>query len=165
MLANAGILAPDATKSAILLWVMWPATGLLVAGGLTALALKWRVLLKTFSSLRDGSVDAGDFPMRWLLIGITVSTIALVAVQYLFIGTPIWQSLVAIALSVPLMLVALRVLGETNWGPISTMTNVMQAIFGGLAPGDLRWIAVRAEPGRSLRSSASRWCARRIPAR
>jgi uncharacterized oligopeptide transporter (OPT) family protein len=39
---------------------------------------------------------------------------------------------------VPLGLVALRVLGETNWGPISTMTNVMQAIFGGLAPGDLR---------------------------
>ena len=35
------------------------------------------------------------------------------------------------------MLVALRVLGETNWGPISTMTNVMQAMFGALAPGDL----------------------------
>ena len=29
-------------------------------------------------------------------------------------------------------------LGETNWGPISTMTNVMQAMFGGIAPGDLR---------------------------
>ena len=38
----------------------------------------------------------------------------------------------------PLGLVALRVLGETNWGPISTMTNVMQAMFGGIAPGDLR---------------------------
>src|SRR5262249_44778307 len=25
-----------------------------------------------------------------------------------------------------------------NWGPISTMTNLMQAIFGGIAPGDLR---------------------------
>jgi len=137
LLADAGIIAPGATKSAILLWVMWPATGLLVAGGLTALALKWRVLLKTFSSLREGSVDSGDFPMRWLLSGITISTVALIIVQYLFIGTPVWQSVVAIALSVPLMLVALRVLGETNWGPISTMTNVMQAMFGALAPGDL----------------------------
>jgi uncharacterized oligopeptide transporter (OPT) family protein len=45
---------------------------------------------------------------------------------------------VAIALAVPLGLVALRVLGETNWGPISTMTNVMQAMFAGIAPGDLR---------------------------
>ncbi len=138
MLAKAGVLAPDATKTAILLWVMWPATGLLVAGGLTALALKWRVLLRTFESLRGSSVDTGDFPMRWLMIGITLSVVALVAVQSVFIGTPVWHSLLAIALSIPLMLVALRVLGETNWGPISTMTNVMQAMFGALAPGDLR---------------------------
>jgi uncharacterized oligopeptide transporter (OPT) family protein len=45
---------------------------------------------------------------------------------------------VAIAVSVPLALVALRVLGETNWGPISAMSNVTQAIFGVVAPGDLR---------------------------
>jgi len=30
------------------------------------------------------------------------------------------------------------VLGETNWGPISAMTNLMQAMFGFIAPGDLR---------------------------
>jgi 3-hydroxyisobutyrate dehydrogenase-like beta-hydroxyacid dehydrogenase len=44
---------------------------------------------------------------------------------------------VAILFSVPLGLVALRVLGETNWGPISQMTNMMQVIFGGIAPGNL----------------------------
>src|SRR5262249_34823321 len=31
-------------------WVMWPATGLMVAGGLTSLALKWRLIVKTFTS-------------------------------------------------------------------------------------------------------------------
>jgi len=36
---------------------------------------------------------------------------------------------------VPLMLVGLRVLGETNWGPVSAMSNMMQAVFGLLAPG------------------------------
>jgi uncharacterized oligopeptide transporter (OPT) family protein len=35
------------------------------------------------------------------------------------------------------MLVGLRVLGETNWGPISQLTNMMQAIFAALAPGNL----------------------------
>ncbi len=49
-----------------------------------------------------------------------------------------WHSVLAILLSVPLGLVALRVLGETNWGPISTMTNVMQAMFAVIAPGNLR---------------------------
>ena len=58
--------------------------------------------------------------------------------QRLFFATPVWQSVVAILLAVPLGLVALRVLGETNWGPISTMVNLVQAIFGVLAPGDLR---------------------------
>src|SRR5207302_1505769 len=37
----------------------------------------------------------------------------------------------------PLMLVGLRVLGETNWGPISAMSNMMQAVFGVLAPGHI----------------------------
>jgi len=35
------------------------------------------------------------------------------------------------------MLVGLRVLGETNWGPISTLSNMMQAVFGFLAPGNI----------------------------
>ena len=76
--------------------------------------------------------------MRWVWIGVGASTVFLIIVQSAFFRTPVWQSVLAIALSVPLGLVALRVLGETNWGPISTMANLMQAMFGGIAPGDLR---------------------------
>jgi uncharacterized oligopeptide transporter (OPT) family protein len=36
-----------------------------------------------------------------------------------------------------MMLVGLRVLGETNWGPISALSNMMQGIFGVLAPGQI----------------------------
>jgi uncharacterized oligopeptide transporter (OPT) family protein len=50
---------------------------------------------------------------------------------------PIWMTAIAILLSVPLMLVGLRVLGETNWGPISQLTNMMQAVFAGLMPHNL----------------------------
>ena len=81
---------------------------------------------------------SGDLPLRWVWTGVGASTVFLIIVQSAFFHTPVWQSVVAIALSVPLGLVALRVLGETNWGPISTMVNLVQAIFGGLAPGDLR---------------------------
>ena len=41
------------TRTKVLFWVMWPATGMLVAGGLTALALRWRLLVDTFRSLRS----------------------------------------------------------------------------------------------------------------
>jgi uncharacterized oligopeptide transporter (OPT) family protein len=33
--------------------------------------------------------------------------------------------------------VGLRVLGETNWAPISALSNMMQGIFGVLAPGHI----------------------------
>jgi uncharacterized oligopeptide transporter (OPT) family protein len=49
----------------------------------------------------------------------------------------VWLTLAAIVLSLPLMLVGLRVFGETNWGPISALSNMMQAIFGLIAPGQV----------------------------
>ena len=79
-----------------------------------------------------------DLPLRWVWIGGGISAVLMIAVQWMFFRTPIWHSVLAIALSVPLALVALRVLGETNWGPISQMTNLTQAVFGIVAPGDLR---------------------------
>lgn len=125
------------TRREILLWVMWPGTGLLIAGGLTALALKWKTLARTFSTLSKESIAGDEFPLKWVGIGIGLATLALVAVQRFVFGLPIWLTLVSVAMSVPLMLVGLRVLGETNWGPISQLTNMMQAIFAGLAPGNL----------------------------
>src|SRR6185295_15705373 len=53
-------------------WVMWPATGLMVAGGLTSLALKWKLIVKTFRGLRGTAVvehDRREFPMQWVVIG------------------------------------------------------------------------------------------------
>jgi len=35
------------------------------------------------------------------------------------------------------MLVGLRVLGETNWGPISAVSNMMQGVFALIAPGNV----------------------------
>jgi uncharacterized oligopeptide transporter (OPT) family protein len=53
------------------------------------------------------------------------------------LGMPVWITIAAIVLSVPLMLVGLRVLGETNWGPISALSNMMQGVFAVLAPGNV----------------------------
>jgi uncharacterized oligopeptide transporter (OPT) family protein len=50
---------------------------------------------------------------------------------------PVWMTLAAVVLSLPLMLVGLRVLGETNWGPISALSNMMQGLFAAVAPGNI----------------------------
>ena len=124
----------ELVRRKVLLWVMWPATGMLVAGGLTALVLRWGLLVKTFQKLRTAEIGADDFPMKWVIGGSLVCTVLVVIVQA-WIGLSVWMTLAAILLSLPLMLVGLRVFGETNWGPISALSNMMQAVFGVLAPG------------------------------
>jgi uncharacterized oligopeptide transporter (OPT) family protein len=138
LLNDAGIIANDAHKVDILLWVMWPATGMMISGGLTALFLKWSLLRKTFRQLSGAEVSSGDFPMRWVVIGASAAAIALILVQRFSLGLPIWQTALAIVFTLPLMLVGLRVLGETNWGPISALSNLMQGVFGAIAPGNVQ---------------------------
>ncbi|HEU0036551.1 MAG TPA: OPT/YSL family transporter [Kofleriaceae bacterium] len=125
------------TRGELLKWMMWPGTGMLIAAGLTALFLKWRTLKRTFTTLSSKSINTEEFPLKWVGIGVALCSVALVIIQYLFFGLPAWLTLIAVILSAPLMLVGLRVLGETNWGPISQLTNMMQAIFAGLVPGNL----------------------------
>jgi uncharacterized oligopeptide transporter (OPT) family protein len=66
-----------------------------------------------------------------------VSSVALIFVQWELLGMAPWMTVIAIILSVPLMLVGLRVLGETNWGPISALSNMMQGLFALVAPGNI----------------------------
>jgi uncharacterized oligopeptide transporter (OPT) family protein len=135
-LLSHGMIA-ERTFPATLRWVMWPATGLMVAGGLTSLALKWNLIVKTFRGLKGSKMDQRDFPMKWVVTGSLAMTVVVCLIQYFSMGIPVWLSLIAVLLSLPLMLVGLRVLGETNWGPISAMSNMMQAIFAFISPGNV----------------------------
>lgn len=137
MLQKFGILQAGYKRNDVLFWVMWPATGMMVASGLAALALRWRVLGRTFKNLTAGNSNADEFPMRWAMWGAGLAAIALIAVQRFMLNQPIWVTAVAILLSAPLALVALRVLGETNWGPVSALSNMMQGIFALIAPGNI----------------------------
>ncbi len=128
---------PEMTFRETLRWVMWPATGLMVAGGLMSLFLKWHLIVKTFKNLRTADVKSTDFPIKWVVIGSIILTIVLCFTQYFSLGIPLWISLLSIIFSLPLMLVGLRVLGETNWGPISAMSNMMQAVFAIISPGNV----------------------------
>ena len=109
----------------------------MLAGGLTALVLRWRLLLAAMRALRSVEGGANEFPLAWVGAGIVVLSVAFCTIQYAFFGLPIWMSAVAIVLAVPLMLVGLRALGETNWGPIGALSNVSQGLFAAIAPGNV----------------------------
>jgi putative OPT family oligopeptide transporter len=136
MLAGRGII-PEQTFTAVLRWVMWPATGFMVAGGVTALVLKWKLVAKTFTNLSVRHADSTDFPLRYVIAGIAGLSVILCILQKASLGFPVWLTIVALLLSFLLMLVGTRVLGETNWAPVSAMANLMQAVFAVLSPGNM----------------------------
>src|SRR5262245_19729958 len=121
----------------MLLWILWPGVGVLVAGGLTSLFLRWGVLVKSFRGLGAAGVGDGEFPMGWVIWGSIASAVALILVQRFSFQMPFGLTTVAIVLAIPLMLVGIRVLGETNWGPISALTHLAQGVFAALAPGSM----------------------------
>jgi len=129
------ILPDHPARSQVLQWVLWPGLGMMVAGGMTTLVLRWRMLARAFAGLADASGE--DAPLSWIAGGVIILSVALCAIQKVFLGLPVWMSAVSILLSIPLMLVGLRALGETNWGPIGALSNLMQALFAGIAPGSL----------------------------
>jgi uncharacterized oligopeptide transporter (OPT) family protein len=124
-------------RNEVIFWVMWPATGMLIAGGLTALFLRWNVMVRTFKSLSADAVRGDDVPLKWVGAGVALTTLVLMYAQKVYFGVDIWLTLLSVALALPLMLVGLRILGETNWGPISQISNMMQALFAAVAPGNL----------------------------
>ena len=136
-LTGAHILPDHPTRTKVLYWVMWPGIGMIMAGGLAALLLRWRLLVEAFRSLRQAGAGSDEFPLAWVLIGASVLAAVLCVIQYVFLGLPIWLSALAILLSIPLMLVGLRALGETNWGPIGALSNLTQALFALIAPGNV----------------------------
>jgi uncharacterized oligopeptide transporter (OPT) family protein len=116
---------------------MWPGIAMIMAGGLTALALRWRLLAEAFNALRAAGTSGDEFPLNWVIGGSLALAVGLCVIQKAFFGLPVWMTLVAIVLSVPLMLVGLRALGETNWGPIGALSNLMQGLFAAIAPGNV----------------------------
>lgn len=127
-------MAKELTFGALTRWLMWPATGLLVAGGFTSLFTKGAVVGRALSGGRSSDPTSRD-PRWW---GAVVGLTALLAtVQAWSLDLPPWQTVVAVLLSWPLLVVGTRVLGETNWAPISALSNGVQALFALLVPGQI----------------------------
>jgi uncharacterized oligopeptide transporter (OPT) family protein len=142
LLVRYGVVPDHPTRTVVLRWVMWSGLGMVMSGGLTSLALRWRLLVEALRSLKSASAAGEELPLPLVVGGIVVLTIAFCLVQWLFFGLAPWLSFLAILMAVPLMLVGLRALGETNWGPIGSLSNLTQAVFSGLAPGSAPAIAL-----------------------
>jgi len=132
--------------AAIVQWTLWFGASCMVAAGLLSFALNWRAALSAFHDLRQmfsfrsaAAIEPGhiEAPMSWFAAGQIVSLVALAWLGHASFGMPVWQSVIAVALSFWLALVACRVTGETDTTPVGAMGKVTQLTFGALSPGNV----------------------------
>ena len=132
--------------AALVQWTLWFGASCMVAAGLSSFALSWRTALTAFGDLRQmfsfrssaaserGRIEA---PMTWFAVGQIVSLVALAWLGHASFGISVWETVIAVALSFWLALVACRVTGETDTTPVGAMGKVTQLIFGALSPGNV----------------------------
>jgi putative OPT family oligopeptide transporter len=145
LLQDAGVTTATGYRD-LVPWTLWGGTACMVTSGLLSFALQWRSALRALSGLTRmlGPRRAGDDPMAgietpgsWFVAGQLVSLAALAWLAHRSFHMPVWQSVLAVALTFALALVACRVTGETDTTPVGAMGKIMQMTFGVLHPGNV----------------------------
>jgi OPT family oligopeptide transporter len=127
-------------------WILWISLGIMLADclvGLTVVTIKTLVSLNQhrYQRLDGEGKDDDDAPddqrvsTRTTLIGLLASSIlCIVAVKIVFTGVPVYAVIVAIAIALPLSVLGVRALGETDLNPVSGIGKVSQLIFAVIIP-------------------------------
>ena len=122
-------------------WLLWPGVAIMVADALTSLALSWRTILNTFLSLgkkhEDVDDDSEPIPNLWWIGGLMLATVATTVIAWIVFEIPPMFSVLAIALSSVLAMIAVRSTGETDINPIGGMGKVTQLVYGAITPGSI----------------------------
>lgn len=146
-----GVIAPELLREGVLTSVdyksivqqtVWPGAAILVASGLTGLAMQGRSLLRAawgIGALLRGHVvgNAEDAPMRWFVLGAAVLAPAAVGLMWGLFDIPLWAGILAIPLALVVAVVAARVNGETDVTPTKAVGPATQLLFGAALPGNL----------------------------
>lgn len=128
-------------------WVMWPGVACMISAGFTSLALQYKTIGRTFTSLRKATAgikeggeeeDAPDpFPMKWWFVGMTLATILTATLAQVYFGIPVWMGILAVVLSLFIASVAVRATGETDINPVGAMGKITQVVYAILDPGKI----------------------------
>lgn len=128
-------------------WTTWPGTGMLVIATLVGLALQWKSLLRAFAGLADifrpnrrasaaDDVAAGiEVPGAWFVIGLAVTGVACIAVQYFLFNIHPVLGFISVLFAVVLSMVTARVAGETDIAPLGAMGKMTQFFYAAASPG------------------------------
>ncbi len=141
--AAAGIGFRDITR-----WSLWTGVSLMVVSSLVMLFMNTGAILRALSGLgrlfgrksgpRDEDMLAAiEVPSSWMATGLVLSTVIVVYMLGSIWHVHWWMSLIAVAMTFVLSLVACRATGETDTTPTGAMGKVVQLTYGVLVPSNM----------------------------
>ena len=118
-------------------WILWPGVALMVTDALMSLVFSYKSIINSFKRVDTSGVTGEQIPKLWWLGGLFVATVFVtISAKMLFDISPV-MTLLAVALSSVLSMIATRSTGETDINPIGGMGKVTQIVFGALQPGSI----------------------------
>jgi OPT family oligopeptide transporter len=144
-------------------WSLWTGTAMMVTSGLTAFAVQWKVIARSFTAFKGGKAANGttemlrkiEVPFSWFLAGMIPLSIAMIALEYVAFSISIPLGFLSIAMSFLLALVACRTTGETDTTPIGAMGKITQLTYAVLSPSNMTTNLMAASVTANTVSSAA----------
>ncbi|MBZ0266278.1 OPT/YSL family transporter, partial [bacterium] len=131
-------------------WVLWTGVALMITSSFTSLAMQYKTIIKTFSSLtsaakssvtaadEDDEPDAPDpYPMKYWIVGMTLATVLTATLAQIYFAIPVYMGIIAVILSLLIAAIAVRATGETDINPVGAMGKITQVVYGAMAPGKM----------------------------
>lgn len=139
-------------------WILWISLAIMCADSFIALVpvivryiakIVWESKPHTGAEVESHDEEYADrdpetpnrlVPMKWVIIGLTVSIIIgifLVWIVFGHEGIKPWASLIGFIISMGLSLLGARALGETDLNPVSGLGKIAQLLFAVMQPGQV----------------------------
>lgn len=122
----------------IVKWTMWPGIALMVSYGLTASALKFRIIVQAFQSMKKVNYTTDNLqlevPLKLWLSGLVFAGVGVIFMLSLCFHISVWIGIFVMPLAFIFSTIAVRATGETDINPAGSMGAVTQIIFGAFVP-------------------------------
>jgi OPT family oligopeptide transporter len=144
VLLDQGIVEPG--YRGLVSWVLWPATSMMVTGGLLSFGLRWKTIVRAFSGLagivgkkstRHDPLAHIVVPGSWFVVGTLTAGAATIFMGHYVFDITWWMGIVAVLATFLLSVVAARATGETDVTPVGAMGKITQLTYGVIAPTNL----------------------------
>lgn len=133
-----GWVAPGAADgvwfSELITWLLWPGVALIVVSSLVSFGIS---ISRLKGGLHLGRMLHDTMGPRVFVAALAAATALVCLAAWMLFGLGLIETLVAVALSFVLAVVAARVTGETGITPVGALGKITQLTFGMVSPGNV----------------------------